>query len=111
MSFLLLGGCLVTFHEPLPSNQAAPKALLGKWSSKDAWGEPLKLTISRSGTVSANDVFGFMSREQIALEQQIELLRERLGLRPGSTVHLKPRRITRFDASGTNVADDPAAAI
>jgi hypothetical protein len=49
LSFLLLGGCLVTFHEPLPSNQAAPKALLGKWSSKDAWGEPLKLTISRSG--------------------------------------------------------------
>ena len=38
-------------------------------------------------------------------------LRERLGLRPGSTVYLKPRRITRFDASGTNVADDPAAAI
>ena len=38
-------------------------------------------------------------------------LRERLGLRPGSTVHLKPRRITRFDASGTSVADDPAAAI
>lgn len=28
----------------------------------------------------ANDVFGFMSREQIALERQIELLRERLGL-------------------------------
>lgn len=49
LSFLLLGGCLVSFHEPLPSNQAAPKALLGKWSSKDAWGEPLKLTISRSG--------------------------------------------------------------
>ena len=49
LSFLLLGGCLVTFHEPLPCNQAAPKALLGKWSSKDAWGEPLKLTISRSG--------------------------------------------------------------
>ena len=38
-------------------------------------------------------------------------LRERLGLRPGSTVYLKPRRITRFDASGTSVADDPAAAI
>ena len=49
LSFLLLGGCLVTFHEPLPSNQAAPKALLGKWSSKDAWEEPLKLVISRSG--------------------------------------------------------------
>ena len=38
LSFLLLGGCLVTFHEPLPSNQAAPKALHGKSSSKDAWG-------------------------------------------------------------------------
>jgi hypothetical protein len=49
LSFLLLGGCLVTFNEPLPANQAAPKALLGKWSSKDAWGEPLKLAISRSG--------------------------------------------------------------
>ncbi|MCO7564225.1 hypothetical protein NJI34_15175 [Pseudomonas sp. S 311-6] len=49
LSFLLLGGCLVTFHEPLPSNQAAPRELLGKWSSKDAWGEPLTLAISRSG--------------------------------------------------------------
>ena len=38
-------------------------------------------------------------------------VRKRLGLRPGSTVYLKPRRITRFDASGTSVADDPAAAI
>ncbi len=34
-------------------------------------------------------------------------VRERLGLRPGSTAHLRPRRITRFDAT----ADDPAAAI
>lgn len=49
LSFLLLGGCLVTFDQPLPSNQAAPKALLGQWSSKDAWGEPLKLSISRIG--------------------------------------------------------------
>lgn len=49
LSFLLLGGCLVTFNEPIPANEAAPKALLGKWSSKDAWGEPLKLEISRSG--------------------------------------------------------------
>lgn len=49
VSFLLLGGCLVTFNEPLPSNQAAPKALLGQWSSKDAWGEPLRLSISRLG--------------------------------------------------------------
>jgi len=49
LSFLLLGGCLVTFDEPLPANQPAPKALLGQWSSKDAWGQPLKLNISRAG--------------------------------------------------------------
>ncbi|QBF25495.1 hypothetical protein EXN22_07220 [Pseudomonas tructae] len=49
LSFLLLGGCLVTFNEPIPSNEAAPRALLGKWTSKDAWGEPLTLQISRSG--------------------------------------------------------------
>ncbi|MBI6899793.1 hypothetical protein JET64_23560 [Pseudomonas putida] len=49
LSFLLLGGCLVTFDEPLPANQPAPKALLGQWSSKDAWGQPLKLSISRAG--------------------------------------------------------------
>ena len=49
LSFLLLGGCLVTFDEPLPANQAAPKALLGQWSSKDAWGQPLRLSISRAG--------------------------------------------------------------
>ncbi|MHC2145389.1 hypothetical protein [Pseudomonas sp. 210_17 TE3656] len=49
LSFLLLGGCLVTFNEPMPANEAAPKALLGKWTSKDAWGEPLTLQISRSG--------------------------------------------------------------
>lgn len=49
LSFLLLNGCLVTFNEPIPANEAAPKALLGKWASKDAWGEPLSLQISRSG--------------------------------------------------------------
>ncbi|MBK4988269.1 MULTISPECIES: hypothetical protein [Pseudomonas] len=49
LSFLMLGGCLVTFPQPLPGNQAAPKGLLGKWHSKDAWGEPLQLVISRSG--------------------------------------------------------------
>ncbi|MHC6227031.1 hypothetical protein ACYU03_20045 [Pseudomonas sp. X10] len=49
LSFLLLGGCLVTFNEPLPSNEAAPTTLLGQWSSKDAWGEPLELSISRMG--------------------------------------------------------------
>ena len=48
---------------------------------------------------------------QVLFQGEDASVRKRLGLRPGSTVHLKPRRITRFDASGTNVADDPAAAI
>ena len=49
MSFLLLSGCLVTFKDPLPAHEAAPPALLGKWSSKNAWGEPLNLNITRVG--------------------------------------------------------------
>ena len=38
LSFLLLSGCLVTFKEPLPTNEPAPKGLLGKWTSTNAWG-------------------------------------------------------------------------
>jgi sulfate transport system ATP-binding protein len=42
-------------------------------------------------------------------------LRDRLGLRNGSRVHLKPRRITRFSAGATAAAEtelaDPAAMI
>ena len=41
-------------------------------------------------------------------------LRDRLGLRNGSQVHLKPRRITRFSAGAhaeTELVDDPAAMI
>lgn len=49
VSFLLLSGCLVTFKDPLPASEAAPDALLGKWASKNAWGEPLNLQISRAG--------------------------------------------------------------
>ncbi len=49
LSFLLLSGCLVTFKDPLPAREAAPDALLGHWSSKNAWGEPLNLQISRAG--------------------------------------------------------------
>ncbi|WP_312932486.1 hypothetical protein [Pseudomonas sp.] len=48
LSFLLLGGCLDTFETALPGAQAAPKALLGQWRSKDAWGEPLTLTITQA---------------------------------------------------------------
>ncbi|MGY2376173.1 hypothetical protein ACW9IB_16875 [Pseudomonas sp. SDO524_S393] len=49
LSFLLLSGCLVTFKDPLPAHEAAPDALLGRWSSKNAWGEPLNLQITRAG--------------------------------------------------------------
>ncbi|MGF6097959.1 hypothetical protein [Pseudomonas sp. 18175] len=49
LSFLLLSGCLVTFKDPLPAHEAAPKGLLGQWSSKNAWGEPLNLQITSAG--------------------------------------------------------------
>lgn len=49
LSFLLLSGCLVTFTEPLPSSEPAPKGLLGKWTSTNAWGEPLNLELTRLG--------------------------------------------------------------
>lgn len=48
LSFLMLGGCLVTFSEPLPGKSSAPKGLVGSWTTKDAWGEPLKLVITRA---------------------------------------------------------------
>jgi sulfate transport system ATP-binding protein len=42
-------------------------------------------------------------------------LRDRLGLRNGSQVHLRPRRITRFSAGANAVVEtevaDPAAMI
>ena len=49
LSFLLLSGCLVTFKEPLPASEPAPKGLLGKWTSTNAWGEPLNLELTRVG--------------------------------------------------------------
>ena len=49
LSFLLLSGCLVTFKDPLPAHEAAPQELIGKWSSKNAWGEPLNLRITQAG--------------------------------------------------------------
>ncbi|WP_077048787.1 hypothetical protein [Pseudomonas sp. KK4] len=49
LSFLLLSGCLVTFKEPLPTSEPAPKGLLGKWTSTNAWGEPLSLELTRVG--------------------------------------------------------------
>ena len=49
LSFALLSGCLVTFKDPVPSAQTAPPKMLGVWTSKNAWGEPLELEISRVG--------------------------------------------------------------
>jgi len=49
LSFLLLSGCLVTFKEPLATSDPAPKGLLGKWSSTNAWGEPMNLELTRLG--------------------------------------------------------------
>lgn len=49
LSFLLLSGCLVTFKDPIPAREAAPSQLLGTWTSKNAWGEPLELEVSRAG--------------------------------------------------------------
>ncbi|WP_439887775.1 hypothetical protein ACSX1C_00525 [Pseudomonas sp. MBLB4123] len=50
LSFLLLSGCLVTFREPIPANEAAPIPLLGEWSRTNDWGEQLFLRVSRAGS-------------------------------------------------------------
>lgn len=47
---LLSSGCLVTFREPIPANEAAPIPLLGEWERQDEWGERQLLSISRSGS-------------------------------------------------------------
>jgi len=49
-SFLLLSGCLVTFKDPIPANEAAPIPLLGEWTRKNEFGDTLYLDISRSGS-------------------------------------------------------------
>lgn len=46
VSFLMLNGCLVTFSQAPLIAQPAPKQLLGKWISKDAWGQARNLEIS-----------------------------------------------------------------
>jgi hypothetical protein len=52
LSFLLLGGCLVVFREPLPANEQPPIALIGEWSRTNEWGEQMFLDISRAGDLS-----------------------------------------------------------
>ncbi|MEB0047706.1 MULTISPECIES: hypothetical protein [unclassified Pseudomonas] len=49
LSFLLLSGCLVSFDTPAPESAPAPKGLLGKWSSTNAWGEPMNLELRHLG--------------------------------------------------------------
>lgn len=50
VSFLLLGGCLVTFKDPIPANEAAPIPLLGEWSRQNEWGEQVFLQVTRAGS-------------------------------------------------------------
>lgn len=47
---LLVSGCLVTFKDPIPANEAAPMPLLGDWERQDEWGERQFLVISRAGS-------------------------------------------------------------
>lgn len=47
---LLLSGCLATFKEPIPANEAAPMPLLGEWVGTNDWGETQYLEISRAGS-------------------------------------------------------------
>ncbi|MGO4000217.1 hypothetical protein ABVN23_03655 [Pseudomonas fluorescens] len=62
LAFLLLGGCLVSFKEPLPANEAAPRGLLGKWTSKNAWGEAQNLELTRVGPDRYQAVSYFKAR-------------------------------------------------
>jgi hypothetical protein len=50
LSCLLLSGCLVTFREPIPANEAAPIPLLGEWARTNEWGEQLYLDVDRAGS-------------------------------------------------------------
>ena len=47
MTLLALGGCLATFEGPLPGQQVAPAGLVGQWRSADAWGQPVRMTITQ----------------------------------------------------------------
>lgn len=75
----------------------------------------LPVTLSQALTVGPNTRLEF-KRASDGSYVDVELpradyvaLRERLGLKAGSVVHLLPRRITRFAAN--DVQHDPAAAI
>ncbi|KAB0498847.1 hypothetical protein [Pseudomonas vancouverensis] len=65
LSFLLLSGCLVTFKEPLPTRDPAPKGLLGKWTSTNGWGEPLNLELTRIGDNQYQAVSYYLARPKV----------------------------------------------
>lgn len=46
VAFLMLNGCLGPFTQAPLVAEAAPKQLLGQWTSKDAWGQARNLNIS-----------------------------------------------------------------
>jgi sulfate transport system ATP-binding protein len=79
----------------------------------------LPATLSQALTVGPNTRLEFKRADDggyvdVELSRADYLrLRERLDLRTGSTLHLKPRRVTRFvaNAAQTELLDDPAAAI
>ncbi len=50
LPLLLLSGCLVTFEDPIPANEAAPIPLLGEWARTNEWGEQRYLQVSRAGS-------------------------------------------------------------
>jgi hypothetical protein len=64
VSLLLLSGCLVSFKAPLPESEAAPKGLLGHWTSTNAWGEPLNLEVSKVGEHRYQAISYFRAKPQ-----------------------------------------------
>ncbi|AKJ98794.1 MULTISPECIES: hypothetical protein [Pseudomonas] len=64
VSLLLLSGCLVSFKTPLPDAEAAPKGLLGQWTSTNAWGEPLNLELTKVGKHRYQAISYFRARPQ-----------------------------------------------
>lgn len=71
-------------------------------------------TLSQLLTVGPNTRLEFQREDGSYVDVELtrgeyQRLRERLGLEPGSALHLKPRRVTRFVEQ--DAAVDPAAAI
>jgi sulfate transport system ATP-binding protein len=75
----------------------------------------VRATLSQSLTVGPNTRLEFQRDDGSYVDVELtraeyQRLRERLGLEPGSALHLKPRRVTRF-VEDASAAMDPASAI